>query len=64
MRVLLAVLVLAFSSIGFTQGFTENSGGNPFGDEAAAIEFLPVEEAYKLSIEIQADQSITLYWQI
>ena len=64
MRALLAVLLLAFSSMGFTQGFTDNSSGNPFGADAPAIEFLPVEEAYKLSVEIQPDQSIALYWQI
>ena len=64
MRALLAVLVLAFSSMGFTQGFTDNSSGNPFGTDAPVIEFLPVEEAYKLSVEIQPDQSIVLYWQI
>jgi thiol:disulfide interchange protein len=64
MHALLAVLLLAFSSMGFTQGFNDNSSSNPFDNDAAAIEFLPVEEAYKLSVDVQADQSIALYWQI
>lgn len=64
MRALLAIMLLLISGPGFSQGFNAASGSDPFGNVASTIEFLPVEEAYRLAIEIQPDQSIRLYWQI
>ena len=69
MRALLAVvLLLLASSWGHTQSFDKGSAGNAlgnaFGEATAVAEFLPVEEAYRLEIEIQTDGDIRLYWQI
>ncbi len=64
MRALLAIVLLLVSGPGISQGFNSKPGSAPFGDAAAVTEFLPVEEAYRLAIEMQPDNSIRLYWQI
>ena len=64
MRALLAIVLLLVSGLGFSQGFDNKSGNAVFGTQGATTEFLAVEEAYRLAIEIQPDQSIRLYWQI
>jgi thiol:disulfide interchange protein len=64
MRALLALLVLLISGAAFSQEFTGTSPAKAFGGSAPIVEFLPVEEAYQLAVEIQPDQSIRLYWLI
>jgi thiol:disulfide interchange protein DsbD len=64
MRALLAIVLLLASSWGYAQGFDKSSAGNAFGDASAIADFLPVEEAYRLAIEVQANGDIRLYWQI
>lgn len=63
MRGMLAVLMLLMSSTGFTAGLGSNTNANPF-DAAKAVEFLSVEEAYQLEVEVQSDRSLRLYWLI
>jgi thiol:disulfide interchange protein DsbD len=36
----------------------------PFGAAAVAPQFLPVEEAYQLEVEVRDDRSLRVYWQI
>ena len=62
MRALLASLLLLASSFSYAQDF----GGArqvPFG-AATGPDFLPVEQAYRLEIDILEDPAIRLYWQI
>jgi len=63
MRGKLAVLLLILSSYGFTADFGSAGVATPFGADKA-VEFLTVDEAYQLQVEVQADHSIRLYWQI
>lgn len=62
MRALLASLLLLTSMLGHTQGSQiwpdQNSAG------LNQPEFLSVEEAYKVAIEIESDRSVRVYWQI
>ncbi len=61
MRALLATLLVLASSFCFAQGFgdTERTvlGGS-------APEFLPVEEAYQLTVEILDERRVLLHWEI
>jgi len=61
MRVLLASLLLLASSWCHAQTFGSTEGA-PFG--ASGPEFLPVEEAYQLELEVLDEQRLRLYWQI
>ncbi len=62
MRALLVNLLLLVSSFSYAQGFGDlqrtqlGAGTNP--------EFLPVEEAYQLEVEIPDSRQVRLYWQI
>ena len=60
---LLIILLLAATPLTaqdlFKQQPTVGFGANP-----AEVEFLPVEEAYQLALEILDEQHIRLYWQI
>ena len=63
MRVLLASLLLLASCFSYAQTF--GSAERPsFGATAAGPEFLPVEQAYQLEVEILEGQGVRLYWQI
>jgi thiol:disulfide interchange protein DsbD len=62
MRALLASLLLLVSSFSHAQGFGE-SPRVQFG-AADNPQFLPVEEAYQLEVEILDAQQVRLYWQI
>ena len=63
MRVLLASLLLLASCFSYAQSF--GSAERPsFGATAAGPEFLPVEQAYQLEVEILEGQGVRLYWQI
>lgn len=63
MRALLATLLLLIS--GLTQAqIPGGSGSPPFGGINTAPEFLPVEQAYQLEVEILDATHVRLYWQI
>ncbi|MCB1706530.1 MAG: protein-disulfide reductase DsbD [Halioglobus sp.] len=61
MRAMLASLLLLVSSVCYAQGFGA-SDRNALG--TAPPDFLPVEEAYSLSVEIVDQNTILLHWQI
>lgn len=61
MRVLLASLLLMASSWCNAQTFSSTEGA-PFS--ASGPEFLPVEEAYQLEVEVLEERGLRLYWQI
>ncbi len=61
MRALFASLLILISSVCYGQNFG-GSDRNVLG--AATPEFLPVEEAYQLEVEILDERSILLHWQI
>jgi thiol:disulfide interchange protein DsbD len=63
MRALLASLLLIMACAASAQ-FTGTAGANPFGTGAQQPQFLPVEEAYQLEIEVRDDGSLRAYWQI
>jgi thiol:disulfide interchange protein len=62
MRALLVSLLLLVSSFSYAQGFDEPPRAQ-FG-AANNPQFLPVEEAYQLEVEILDAQQVRLYWQI
>jgi thiol:disulfide interchange protein len=67
MRVWLAFVLLLITGPAYSlapQGIASGGDKLPFGNSAAMPEFLPVEEAYQLAVEILPDRSIRLYWQI
>jgi thiol:disulfide interchange protein DsbD len=59
---MLASLLLVISSVGFAQSFGGAERGLP--GAITAPEFLPVEEAYQLEVEILDEHRVRLYWQI
>jgi thiol:disulfide interchange protein len=62
MRSILAGLLLLFSAACYPQSFGA-ADRNLLGT-AVAPEFLPVEQAYQLEVEILDEDSVRLYWQI
>jgi len=62
MRTFLALLILLSSIPGQAQ-ITASPGAVSFGGSAQP-EFLPVEEAYQLELEVLDDRRIRAYWQI
>jgi thiol:disulfide interchange protein DsbD len=63
MRLVLAAMLLLLTTLGQAQGLSVPDGGG-FGAGPAEVEFLPVEEAYQLEIEVLDQQGLRLYWQI
>jgi thiol:disulfide interchange protein len=72
MRITTTLLLLLLSFPGFSQNPDPISAGN-FStpdlnrsalDDTAEPDFLPVDEAYQLALEIIDDQQLRLYWQI
>ena len=63
MRALLAGFLLLVSALVQAQpgGLT---GGSPFGQAASGPKFLPVEEAYRMEVEVRPDRSLRVYWAI
>lgn len=61
MRATLASLLLLISSVCFAQGF---GSADRIGLGATTPQFLPVEEAYHLSVEILDERTVFLHWQI
>jgi thiol:disulfide interchange protein len=64
MRALLATALLLASSLCLAQGFTPGTDSSPFGSTSNQAEFLSVEQAYRLNVEVETDQRLRLYWQI
>lgn len=63
MRALFASLLLLATTLVYAQ--LPNSGSSsPFGSLADQPQFLPVDQAYQLEVEIQDDQGLRVYWQI
>lgn len=62
MRALLASLLLLIGGACHAQ-IVGNPEQNPFG-ATTGPEFLPVEEAYQLEVEILDEQNVRVYWQI
>ena len=62
MRALLASLLFIISGACYAQGFSAANQGLPSGE--IAPEFLPVEQAYQLEVEIIDKQNLRAYWQI
>lgn len=58
MRALISALLLLFAPLVLGQ-----NANSPFA-ASSAQEFLPVEEAYQLEVELLDDRSLRLYWQI
>ncbi len=72
MRALLASILLLTTNLCFAQSdqlWTKQSVGaqpvaNAMASSVSAPEFLPVEEAYQLAIEIEDQRHVRVYWQI
>jgi thiol:disulfide interchange protein DsbD len=62
MRATLAALLMLLAGNVFAQ-LPGGSGGGLLGDSGSA-EFLPVEQAYQLDVEVVNDRTLRLYWQI
>lgn len=63
MRALLASLLLLASCFSFGQTFGDAERPS-FGATSTGPQFLPVEQAYQLEVEILDDHQVRLYWQI
>ena len=63
MHRLFAILLLAAMPLTAQDLFSQQPASG-FADEAMEAEFLPVEEAYQLALEITDEQNIRLYWEI
>ena len=62
MRAMLASLLLLISGACLAQSFTTVDRSLP--GATAAQDFLPVEQAYQLDVEILDEHSVRLHWQI
>jgi thiol:disulfide interchange protein len=67
MRIATIILLTLLSSAGFAQGLDpldKSAASIPGLGSAAQEEFLPVDEAYQLAMEIIDQRQVRLYWQI
>ena len=64
MRALLACLLFFTATLGYGQSLPAGNNSDPFRTLSNEPDFLPVEEAYKLAVELQTNGDIRLYWQI
>ncbi|PLW68230.1 protein-disulfide reductase DsbD family protein [Pseudohalioglobus lutimaris] len=62
MRVLITALLLLFTPLALGQGLGQP--GTPTFTATPVQDFLPVEEAYQLEVEVLDDGRLRLYWQI
>jgi thiol:disulfide interchange protein len=62
MRAVLTIFLLLISGIGMAQGF--DTTNRSLSDSSNSEEFLPVEEAYRLDIQVQESGELQLIWQI
>ena len=61
MRIVALLLALFISSTAFPQTAADPFSG---GSQSNSVEFLPVEEAYQLGLDVIDDQTLRLFWQI
>ena len=68
MRAYLAALTVLLSTVFSTPLYAQTTLGggssNPFAGVVQGPDFLPVEQAYRLAVEIEDDTRVRLYWQI
>ncbi len=69
MRALLARFLLLVSLLPLAVLVQAQSGGlaggqSPFGQTASSPKFLPVEEAYRVELEVRPDNSLRIFWVI
>ena len=62
MRSIVAGLLLLLAGLAQAQGLSVDR--DAFGSSLQQPEFLPVEEAYQLEIEVNEQGELRLYWQI
>lgn len=62
MRALVASVLLLISSVCFAQGF--NAVDRSLTGTTASPQFLPVDQAYRLEVDILDEHHVRLYWQI
>jgi thiol:disulfide interchange protein DsbD len=62
MRALIAALLLLLACACHADAF--GAGNRGFASTAKSVDFLPVNEAYQLQVEILDEHSVHLYWQI
>ena len=63
MRFLLAGLLITLACLGQAQGLSVGDRAS-FGGALEEPQFLPVDEAYRLEIEVQEQGDLRLYWEI
>ncbi len=63
MRALLAGFLLLVSGLTLAQP-AGLPAASPFGAATVGPQFLPVDEAYQLEVEVREDNSLRVYWQI
>ncbi len=63
MRVCIVTLFMLFSALCYGQ-FNSVPSSDPFGGANQQPAFLPVDEAYQLAVDIEAEQALRVYWQI
>lgn len=63
MRAMLAGFLLLVSGLALAQP-SGLPAASPFGAAATGPQFLPVDEAYQLEVEVREDNSLRVYWQI
>jgi thiol:disulfide interchange protein DsbD len=63
-RFLLLVSLLSLSALVQAQSGSLVGGQSPFGQSASSLKFLPVEEAYRVELEVQPDHSLRIFWVI
>ena len=64
MRALLASLLLLASGLVSCPDLPASQRPSPFDTGPAKVEFLPVEEAYQVELEVLDDNSLRVYWVI
>ena len=64
MRILIATLVLLTSTLGLAQAPPAENTWSTSGAGLSQPDFLPVEEAYQLAVEIEEGNQLRVYWQI
>ena len=64
MRALIVCLLCFTATLSYGQTFPTGNSPDPFQALSDEPEFLPVEEAYKLAVELETNGDIRLYWQI
>ena len=62
-RLVFTLTLLALTSNAVANDLQLGSGSVSLAS-ATQVDFLPVEEAYQLSVEVSSPQSLRLYWQI